>query len=898
MNILNPVSYKFNKYLLTISGLILSSTQLFNPAFSQIVPDTSLPGNLSIITPSAIKGTPIKRIDGGLKIGQNKFHSFLEFNNANGESIYFSNPSQVANILVRVTGSNISVINGKLGVLGNADLFFLNPNGILFGGGSHLDISGSFIASTARNILFSDGSFFGNENLLTFPSSNAKITGIKLDNNSRDITILGNGHNLSPASSENVGAPLDRSNINGLEPGKSRTIGFFARNLIFDGGVVTSQSGNIEIGSIKEGTINLNKYKERWLLSYKNISPLGNISFLNQSFVESRGSGDNSVSIYGNKITVDSGSLIAIENSGIFANTDTLFKNVLNIYASDELIVKGISQDDNPLSSGIIATSRDASGGADIQISALSLTLEEGGGIASTTFGTGAGSDIDISTIEGVKISSSPVLAPGVNSFITSTTFSLGRGGNIRLRSRDLILSKGGSIGTGTFSNASAGNVDVYTQGDIRLTGFAPLVPPLSPLNPVSSNINSATFSSGSGGNLNISAESLLVENGGTVGASSFSSGNTGDISINVRKSLKVFGISPPLSLPSVIGISLFGSGNSGTLKLRAMDLRIEDGGLVGSSNFGNGATGPIDIETTGSITISGSYSTFLPSTIGSATISANPQLKSLFNLPDIPSGQSAAILINTPLLTVKNGGRISVQNDGPDDAGNLSINADRINIDNASLLATAFGNGGNIEINANFFSLNNGAISATTQGNGTGGNIDIDTDLLVGFGGNDITANAVKDSGGNIRIDTVGLFLSPGTNITATSEAGLLLDGTVTLNTQRTGAEETTAPAPDLETSPEVVSACNPSTGPSRFVMMGPGGLKVEPEHPVLGDSRWEISKLQLASQPQTVQGTEEKSMVEATGWEKRNDKLVLVAKHQNQVNSTASKPATCDKT
>lgn len=895
MKILNSASYKANKYFLTTSVLIFSSTQLFNPAFSQIVPDNSLPENSSTVTPATVNGAPIRRIDGGLKVGQNKFHSFLEFNNANGESIYFSNPSQVANILVRVTGSNISVINGKLGVLGNADLFFLNPNGILFGGGAHLDISGSFIASTARNILFSDGSFFGNDNLLTFPSSNAKITGIKLDNNSRDITVLGNGHNLSPASSDNVGAPLDRSNINGLEPGKSRTIGFFARNLIFDGGVVTSQSGNIEIGSIKEGTINLNKYKERWLLSYKNISPLGNISFLNQSFVESRGSGDNSVSMYGNKITVDSGSLIAIENSGIFANTDPLFKNVLNIYASDELIVKGISQDDNPLSSGIIATSRDTSGGADIQISALSLTLEEGGGIASTTFGTGAGSDIDISTIEGVKISSSPVLAPGVNSFITSTTFSLGRGGNIRLRSRDLILSKGGSIGTGTFSNASAGNVDIYTQGDIRLTGFSPLVPPLSPLNPVSSNINSATFSSGSGGNLNISAESLLVENGGTVGASSFSSGNTGDISINVRKSLEVFGVSPPLSLPSVIGISLFGSGNSGTLKLRAMDLRIEDGGLVGSSNFGNGSAGPIDIETTGSITISGSYSTFFPSTIGSATISANPQLKSLFNLPDIPSGQSAAILINTPLLTVKNGGRISVQNDGPNDAGNLSINADRINIDNASLLATAFGNGGNIEINAKFFSLSNGTVSVTTQGNGTGGNIDIDTDLFVGFGTNIISANAVNNKGGNIRISTIGFFPSPGTRITATSEAGAQENGTVTLNALKIGAEETITRAPDLEISPQLISACNPSTGDSKFVAMGPGALQVEPSHFAETDSILDSPISKSASKSQTAPPPTKNPIVEATGWSKNNGKTVLIAKTKAQSTHASSDPSMC---
>lgn len=890
---MNSASYKTNKYLLIISGLIFSSTQFINPAFSQIVPDNSLPGNSSIIIPATINGTPIKRIDGGLKVGRNKFHSFLEFNNARGESIYFSNPSQVANILVRVTGSNISVINGKLGILGNADLFFLNPNGILFGGGAQLDISGSFIASTARSILFSDGSFFGNDNLLNFPSSNAEITGIKLDNNSRDITILGDGHNLSQASP----SPITRSSIIGLQSGKSKTIGLVARNLLFDGGIVTSQSGNIEIGSIKEGTINLNKYKERWLLSYKNISSPGNISFLNQSFVDSRGSGDNSVSIYGNKITVDSGSLLAIENSGIFANTDALFKNVLKIYASGELIVKRVSLKGDPVSSGIISTSRDESRGADIKISTSNLNLEEGGGIASTTFSSGQGGNIDVFASEGIKVSSSPTLAPGVNSFLSSSTFSSGKGGNIRLRSNDLILSKGGSIASGTFGNASAGNIDIYTQNDIRLTGFAPFVPPLSPLNPVSSNINSATFSSGSGGNLNISAESLLVENGGTVGASSFSSGNTGDISINVRKSLKVFGISPPLSLPSVIGISLFGSGNSGTLKLRAMDLRIEDGGLVGSSNFGNGSAGPIDIKATSSITISGSYSTFIPSTIGSATISANPQLKSLFNLPDIPSGQSAAIIINTPLLTVEDGGRISVQNDGPNDAGNLSINANRINVDNASLLATAFGNGGNIEINANLFSLNNGTVSVTTKGNGTGGNIDIDTNLFVGFGENIISANAINKRGGNIRINTQGFFPSPGTKITATSEAGAQENGTVTLNALKTGAEETITPTPDLEISPQVTSACNPSTGASKFVAMGPGALKVEPNQSVSTDLVLDTLLFPTASNSPVDQTTTESPVVEATGWKNEKGKLFLTADKQADSTYLSSNSETCNR-
>ena len=67
---------------------------------------------------------------GGAERGVNLFHSFLEFNIETGKGVYFANPVGIDNILARVTGNNISEIRGTLGVLGNANLFFLNPNGI------------------------------------------------------------------------------------------------------------------------------------------------------------------------------------------------------------------------------------------------------------------------------------------------------------------------------------------------------------------------------------------------------------------------------------------------------------------------------------------------------------------------------------------------------------------------------------------------------------------------------------------------------------------------------------------------------------------------------------------------------------------------------------------------
>jgi filamentous hemagglutinin family protein len=125
---------------------------------AQITPDTILGSENSVVTP--INGTLSDRIDGGATRGANLFHSFQEFNIDAGRGAYFSNPAGIDNILSRVTGNNPSNILGTLGVLGNANLFLMNPNGIIFGQGASLDIQGSFVASTADRIQLGESGYF------------------------------------------------------------------------------------------------------------------------------------------------------------------------------------------------------------------------------------------------------------------------------------------------------------------------------------------------------------------------------------------------------------------------------------------------------------------------------------------------------------------------------------------------------------------------------------------------------------------------------------------------------------------------------------------------------------------------------------------------------------------
>jgi filamentous hemagglutinin family protein len=127
---------------------------------AQIVPDNTLGAESSVVTPDVIKGIQGDRIDGGATREANLFHSFSQFNIGEGRGVYFTNPAGILNILTRVTGANRSDILGRLGVDGDANLFLINPNGIVFGQDASLDVQGSFLATTADGVKLGDAGLF------------------------------------------------------------------------------------------------------------------------------------------------------------------------------------------------------------------------------------------------------------------------------------------------------------------------------------------------------------------------------------------------------------------------------------------------------------------------------------------------------------------------------------------------------------------------------------------------------------------------------------------------------------------------------------------------------------------------------------------------------------------
>jgi filamentous hemagglutinin family protein len=188
------------RLLLLLSFFFLACNSNDSKTHAQIIPDGTLGNENSSVTPI---NPQLDLIEGGATRGINLFHSFQEFNISEGSAAYFANPEAIQNIFSRVTGVNPSLLLGKLGVLGNANLFFINPNGIIFGSNASLDLNGSFVGSTADGFIFPNGEMFSatDPNAPTLLTIDAPSVSLQFESlEAKGITNLGNlgtGQNLA-----------------------------------------------------------------------------------------------------------------------------------------------------------------------------------------------------------------------------------------------------------------------------------------------------------------------------------------------------------------------------------------------------------------------------------------------------------------------------------------------------------------------------------------------------------------------------------------------------------------------------------------------------------------------------------------------------------------------------
>src|SRR3954470_9308197 len=121
-----------------LSPLLLAALLAAGPVRAQIITDGSVGPQVSLSGSSVEIGANL-----GTRTGDNLFHSFEKFGIASGQSATFTGPGTIRNVISRVTGGEISNIDGTLrSTVGQADLYFLNPAGVIFGPNARLDVPG------------------------------------------------------------------------------------------------------------------------------------------------------------------------------------------------------------------------------------------------------------------------------------------------------------------------------------------------------------------------------------------------------------------------------------------------------------------------------------------------------------------------------------------------------------------------------------------------------------------------------------------------------------------------------------------------------------------------------------------------------------------------------------
>ncbi|WP_199247097.1 filamentous hemagglutinin N-terminal domain-containing protein [[Phormidium] sp. ETS-05] len=726
---------------------------------AQIIPDNTLGSETSTITtpePQTI------RIEGGAIRGSNLFHSFSEFNIGAGNSVYFTNPDGIQNIINRVTGSNPSQINGTIGVLGNANLFLLNPNGIIFGPNASLDMRGSFLGTTASSLLFENGREYSTNNPQTPPLLTINVpTGLQYGNNPGSIQLQNTTLQL-PAN---------------------QTLALIGGNITIDGGKLQVPGGNIYLGCGSNCSLSSNGIS--FTITGNEIGnnpPIPrDITITNSAEINVRSSDSGNIAITASNLDISGSSqILAGIDTGL--GTPTSQAGNINLKAAGNINIT-----DNSLIANQVLEESLGTGG-DININATSLFVTSGGELLTGTFSSGNGGHINMTTTERIVFDSAnarsrlEILAPGNGGNINISTGNLTVINEARLTNEKRGVGNGGDI-----------NIDVADAINIDNRGY------------IGSDL--LTGSSGNSGSVHINTGYLFATNGGQISASQvFGLGDAGSVNITARGEIVFDGGRGSATSGAYSRVELGTFGNTGGININAASLTVKNGAQLDVTTMGVGNAGNINLDVGSLVITRGSglnAETFSAGNAGNITIVArdsilidgagNTFLTGIFNAVGRDGeGKGGDVNITTGSLTLLNGAYIQVESRGIGDAGNIIINArDTVVVDGVreNLLPTEIqadveegveGSAGNIEINAGSLVVTNGAqINAGTNGIGNGGNILIkvrDNVIVDGVGSANlggIFSNVDEEAvgvGGNIEIETGSLMVTNGGTITSST--------------------------------------------------------------------------------------------------------------------------------
>jgi filamentous hemagglutinin family protein len=725
------------------------------------------------ITPDGTLGTAAVRsgnvidINGGTVKGTNQFHSFQQFSVGTGEIASFNGAATIKNILSRVTGATRSEIDGTLrSTIPGANLFLLNPRGILFGPNAQLDLSGAFHATTADYIRLADGTRFNAvpsaaDNLLTtappdafgFLTSNPASIDVQagvFDFNTGFTTVLQapTGGTLSF-----VGGPIHI----GAAPGA------------FVGGLVLAPGGRLNVVSVAspgeakfDGTI----------FSVDTFAKLGDITINGNSVLDAK-----EVFIRGGRLVIEQANILP----GFFFLSgfpvDPPNGGEVNIQVSDSVIIKGPPSDLNGFS-GILTFAGEQLIPGDvphIRIKSSSVSLSEGALIQTVRQGPGNPSDVLIEA-DTVDIRNGASIA--------ALNFYEGSGGTLTVNAKDVTLDSAGAPSdqftgfsaqaffhplyaqptdplTGSFAGAflpafqlaESGSITVNATGTLTMRGNA--------------QISTDNFAFGRSGSVTVNAADMLLvgagANTGLIAAQSRLAGRAGDVTINATGSID-------MQNGFRISANTLGSDDAGQVNVHAGKSLT----LTGASTFISSVTDqPVDVALDSFAQV---FDTFFQLTRGIAT----PDYPSLRTALGVAAGTGDLMQVLASLSTLSDGAGtpvVAITDFTPGAGGRVSITTPVLAANDGAHIETSTlwdGNAGAIELNVGALTVRDGAIIGSRSGA-----VRVDRGFTVGTGNAGTISIAATDT-----VDIAGRSLTTGDLSTvSTSTAGAGQGGDVSIS-------------------------------------------------------------------------------------------------------------------
>lgn len=805
---------------------------LISPVIAEVTPDSTLS------RPSRVTQLPGQTvITEGTQRGGNLFHSFREFSVTPREAASFQGiDPAVKNIFARVTGRNLSHINGLIEVpQSSANLFLLNPHGIIFGQNASLQIGGSFMATTANRINFADGTQFSAIKPQTAPLLTTSVpVGLQFGRHPGQIV----NRSTAPQQQDAAGNPVNDDlglPVAGLIGSSEHTLALVGGNVtLTDASSIRTNGGRIEIGSVAgPGQVTLTSISQGWELGYAEIDTFGDIKLLNVEQLNASGA-------TGGKIQLQGRQVILTNSYALTSSTDSLQPGGgFAVTAADSIL---LDQD------SLLTTLTYSSGQAgDIILSTRHLAIRTGSSISSITNGNGHGGNINVNASESVTLAGvDPV--NNSQSLLSANSEGLGTAGNLSIETERLQILESGQISTFAFDSGNAGNLTIHAN-TIELTGTgikANNQPIIERGIPISNGffVGAGFDSSGDGGNLNIETERLILRDGAILQATTYGSGRAGNVTIQAD-TIEVSGTSEQGEIPARIaatsgGIAEFSSpasrqatGRGGNLDITADRLVVSDGGLITVNSLN-----PDAVVGAGRIQIAANQIALDQGQINAQT----------------RSGDQARIrLEDVNLLTLRGESAISTTAGSAGDAGNIDLAAD--------LIVAA--------------PTENNDIDANAIGEGRGGDITIQANGILGIAERQ---QRTRQS-----------------DITAIADANV--DGDININTTTVNPTEAIAELPStvVDASQLIAQGCRvgrEEDGLGKFVVSGRGGLPPNPAS-LQGSDAVMTDWVTLPSDPSThsetalalpletpLETTQAAPIVEAQGWVRnRSGEVMLVS-------------------